>query len=100
MGKRFDYALILFEYLKKNEGIFSNIRTIAEQLNLPYAYLEKVAQELKRLGLIEAKKGLGGGYRLNKNKAVSISTLMNLYNPMRSFCPVLRKIKSIEVQPR
>lgn len=90
--KRFDYALILFEHLKSNEGVFVNIRETAKELNLPYAYLEKIAQELKKSGFIEAKKGMGGGYRLiNSQTDKSIQKLVEFYNPLRSFCPVFRK---------
>lgn len=102
MGKkRFDYALMLFEYLKRNEGVFTNICEAAKELDLPYSYLEKVAQGLKKGGLLEGRRGAGGGYRLiGKPKSISIDTLINFYDSTYSFCPVLRKIKSMEVQPR
>lgn len=93
MGKkRFDYALMLFEYLKRNEGVFTNIRVAAKELDLPHAYLEKVAQGLKKGGILEGRRGAGGGYRLaGKSENVSVETLINFYEPIRSFCPLLRK---------
>ncbi|MFY9462240.1 MAG: Rrf2 family transcriptional regulator [Candidatus Sungiibacteriota bacterium] len=94
MKKRFDYALVLIEYLKQKNGEFADIRTIAEEYQLPRAYLEKVAQELKRGGWLESRKGSGGGYRLKKNPAaVSVDALINFYEPIRSFCPLLRTLK-------
>lgn len=96
MNKRFDYALVLFERLKRSEGVFVDIRGIAKELGFPSAYLEKVAQELKRANLLEAKKGTGGGYRIARGQAgVSVETLINFYHPMSSFCPLLRTTKSI-----
>lgn len=95
MGKkRFDYALILVECLKQKKGEFADVRTIAEEFQLPRAYLEKVAQELKRAGWLESRKGTGGGYRLMKNpRASSVEALINFYSPIHSFCPLLRSIK-------
>ena len=94
MKKRFDYALILVECLKQKKGEFAGIRTIAEEFQLPRAYLEKVAQELKRAGWLESRKGAGGGYRLMKNPhASSVEALINFYEPLHSFCPLLRTLK-------
>ena len=94
MKKRFDYALILIERLKQHKGEFADIRMIAKELRLPKAYLEKVAQELKHGGWLESKKGAGGGYRLAKNAAaVSVAALINFYEPIHSFCPLLRTLK-------
>lgn len=94
MKKRFDYALILVERLRQKNGGFANVKTIAKEFKLPPAYLEKVAQELKRAGWLEARKGAGGGYRLAKNpKEVSVGALINFYEPVYSFCPVLREFK-------
>ena len=94
MKRRFDYALILLERLKKGDGKFMEIRRIAEEFGLPRAYLEKVAQELKRAGWLEARRGAGGGYRLAKDPGtVSIEALINFYEPVYSFCPLLRTLK-------
>jgi Rrf2 family nitric oxide-sensitive transcriptional repressor len=94
MKKRFDYALMLMECLKKRGG-FVDIRTAAEESKLPRAYLEKVAQELKRAGWLEARKGAGGGYRLAKDPSgVSVEALINFYESRRSFCPLLRDLKN------
>ena len=94
MKRKFDYALILLEHLKKSRGGFMNIKTVAEEFKLPAAYLEKVAQELKRAGWLEGRRGFGGGYRLAKDpSAVSVESLISFYEPIYSFCPVLRDLK-------
>ena len=94
MKKKFDYALILLSHLKRKKDDFVDIRSVAEESNIPRAYLEKVAQELKRAGWLEAREGAGGGYRLVENpEAVSIEKLIDFYEPISSFCPVLRKLK-------
>lgn len=95
MGKkRFDYALILLEYLKQNPEKFIDTSTVADKFGLPQAYLEKVAQELKRAGWLEGRRGAGGGYRLLKDPAsVSVESLISFYEPIYSFCPLLRELK-------
>lgn len=94
MRKRFDYAVTLIGHLKEQGGAFVDITKAAEASGLPKAYLEKVAQELKRAGWLEARKGLGGGYRLKGDGApVSVEALINFYNPIYELCPVLRALK-------
>ncbi len=94
MKRKFDYAVILTEYLKNQNGRFIDIKNVAEEFQLPRAYLEKVAQELKRAGWLESRRGAGGGYRLAKNPSpFSVETLINFYEPIHSFCPLLRSVK-------
>ncbi len=94
MKRKFDYALVLVECLKKRSGEFIGVKTVAKEFRLPEAYLEKVAQELKRAGWLEGRRGAGGGYRLLKDPAaVSVENLINFYEPVYSFCPLLRELK-------
>ena len=94
MRKRFDYAVVLLGHLKKGGGTFVDIGKVAEESRLPRAYLEKIAQELKRAGWLESKKGSGGGYRLLRDpEAVSVEALIHFYQPVAAFCPVLRTLK-------
>jgi Rrf2 family protein len=37
---------------------------VAERQGIPLRYLEQILQELRRAGLVEAKRGPGGGYAL------------------------------------
>jgi len=96
MKRKFDYALLLVEYLKKKGGDFADVRMVAGELHIPPAYLEKVAQELKRAGWLESRRGFGGGYRLAKDpRAASVENLINFYEPMYMFCPLLRTVKRL-----
>ncbi|QQG45508.1 MAG: Rrf2 family transcriptional regulator [Candidatus Sungiibacteriota bacterium] len=96
MKKRFDYALILIEYLKQKKETFADVRTVAGEFHLPRAYLEKVAQELKHAGWLESRRGAGGGYRLAESRrAASVGNLIDFYAPIYSLCPVLRTIKKL-----
>ena len=94
MRKRFDYAIALIGHLKERGGTFVGIGNVAQASGLPRAYLEKVAQELKHVGWLEARKGPGGGYRIKgEGVPVSVEALINFYNPINEFCPVLRTLK-------
>jgi DNA-binding IscR family transcriptional regulator len=93
MHSRFDYAIALIEYIRKRNGAFVDVGTAGAELKLPPAYLEKVAQGLKKGGILEGRRGAGGGYRLaNKSVNISVETLINFYEPRYNFCPVLRGI--------
>jgi Rrf2 family protein len=40
------------------------ISTLSEEQRIPHKFLEVILWELKRQGIVESKKGKGGGYRL------------------------------------
>jgi Rrf2 family protein len=48
------------------EGRFVTLQEIADRMSLSQGYLEEIAAALKHAGLMEGKKGTGGGYRLSK----------------------------------
>jgi len=53
LKKRFDYGLMLIEKLKGSPDNYIDVRGIARENKIPSAYLEKIAQELKKAGWIE-----------------------------------------------
>jgi Rrf2 family protein len=40
------------------------VQTICEEQNIPKKFLEQILTELRNLGVVESKRGAGGGYRL------------------------------------
>jgi Rrf2 family protein len=40
------------------------IQAIAEQQNIPKRFLEQILNDLKLAGLVQSRRGMGGGYRL------------------------------------
>ena len=93
MSKRFDYGLILIERLKKEPRGFLDVRTIAKEYKIPAAYLEKVAQEFKKAGWLESRRGREGGYRLIRE--TSVSDLINFFEKSYQFCPLGKYAKSV-----
>ena len=62
------YGLHALIYLSEryNAGP-SLIADLAQKENIPKKFLEMILLELKRQGILESKKGKGGGYRLAKH---------------------------------
>ena len=89
MAKGFDYGIVLVERLKAAGGAYLDAKSVAKEHNMPEAYMEKVAQELRRAGWLEARRGIGGGYKLVK-KDLKISELINFFERPYNICPITR----------
>jgi Rrf2 family protein len=65
LSVRGEYALraLLVLTLHHGENVVP-IQTIADEQNIPKKFLEQILNDLKRLGAVESKRGVNGGYRL------------------------------------
>src|SRR6476620_10319529 len=54
----------LFDIAFHNDGRPTQIKDIAERESIPARFLEQIFQDLKRAGLVGAKRGPRGGYHL------------------------------------
>jgi Rrf2 family protein len=63
ISKKAYYGLRAMVYLAQNNRVAS-IHTMAQDEHLPQDYLEKIVQQLRATGLVDATKGQGGGYEL------------------------------------
>ncbi len=52
--------------LHEDEAGPTSVRDIAERTGLPQPYLEQILLALKGAGLVRSKRGVGGGYVLNR----------------------------------
>ena len=66
VNKKTQYALQALQYLAEhqNQGPVL-ISEIAEQKKIPLKFLENILLQLRKEGILESKKGKGGGYFLN-----------------------------------
>lgn len=64
-----------------------SIHTIATSEHLPEDYLEKILQKLRSAGIVEAKKGVEGGYLLARpaNKISVWDIVYELDGPIKTF---------------
>lgn len=70
LTKRSKYGLKAVLYLarQRDRGPIS-VAEVAEQEHIPRKFLEAILVDLKRQGLLQSKKGLGGGYVLTRQPA-------------------------------
>jgi Rrf2 family protein len=64
--KKTDYGLRAISELARHPGGAISIGMIAEKHGIPDSFLEKIMQELRQAGLVEATHGRGGGYCLSR----------------------------------
>lgn len=64
-----------------------SIHTIAEAEHLPEDYLEKILQNLRKAGIVEAKKGISGGYILaRKARKITVWDILSVLDgPIKTF---------------
>lgn len=82
LSKKSQYAFKALTYLaeKYNEGPVL-ISEISKKKKIPLKFLENILLELKKAGILESKKGKGGGYFLKKNPSkVNVANVIRLVN--------------------
>lgn len=80
LSKKAQYAFRALTHLvnKYDEGPVL-ISEIAESKNIPIKFLEFILLELKKAGILESKKGKGGGYYFNKHpSATSVASIIRI----------------------
>ncbi len=66
LNKKTQYALQALQYLAEHQGQGPVlISEISEKKKIPLKFLENILLELRKEGILESKKGKGGGYFLN-----------------------------------
>ena len=82
LSKKSQYAFKALAYLteKFNQGPVL-ISEISTKKKVPLKFLENILLELKKAGILESKKGKGGGYYLKKDPAqIKVATIVRLVN--------------------
>jgi Rrf2 family protein len=69
VSTRGDYAsrALLSLALRDNLTLPVSVRDLAERTGLPQPYLEQILLTLKAVGLVQSKRGVGGGYVLARS---------------------------------
>ena len=67
LSQRGEYALRALLVLGMNHGPeVVRIREIAQQQNIPRRFLEQILNDLKSAGFVQSRRGVAGGYRLQR----------------------------------
>jgi Rrf2 family protein len=80
LSKKTQYAFKALTYIaeKKKDGPVL-IAEIAKKKKIPLKFLENILLELKKAGLLESKKGKGGGYFFKEDPAyIPLAQVMRL----------------------
>jgi len=59
-----DYAIRILQYLHKHKEDLPTAMTISQSIGITYPFFIKIANQLKKKGLLSAVQGRNGGYRL------------------------------------
>ncbi len=89
LSKKTQYAFQALMYLSEhaNEGPVL-IAEISKKKKIPLKFLENILLELRKAGILESKKGKGGGYFFAKDPgAVTLATVMRLIDGPISLLP-------------
>ena len=80
LSKKTQYAFKALMYLaQKNSDEPVLIAEISQRRNIPLKFLENILLELKKNGILESKKGKGGGYYLAKRaEKIFLADVMRL----------------------
>jgi Rrf2 family protein len=85
------YALRATVFLAKIESGFTSRIDIAEATMVPHEYLLKVLNELDAAGIVESRRGPGGGYRLTRSSddITTLDVVLSVDSiPRISACPL------------
>jgi Rrf2 family protein len=86
-----EYALRAVVAIAHAEGETAPTQRIAKITKVPAGYLPKVLQMLGRAGLVESRRGLGGGFRLAKPaQELTVLEVVNAVDPVKRIekCPL------------
>ncbi|MGW5656168.1 RrF2 family transcriptional regulator [Streptomyces humi] len=75
-----DLALRLLMRLAVAEGTTPTTREVAGDMDVPYTHAAKVVAELQHLGLVDARRGRGGGLTLTeRGRTASVGALVRTF---------------------
>lgn len=86
-----EYAMRAMSWLALTPNELVSAGSLAESTRVPADYLAKILQQLSQAGLITGRRGVGGGYRLNRPAdQVLLLDILQVVDPIERIqkCPV------------
>ena len=91
-----EYALRAIVWLAEHndQGPIGN-QLIAEGTKVPTTYLAKILQELVKADLVSSRRGVGGGFELNRDPdVITVLEVVNAVDPIQRYTQCPLKLKS------
>ena len=82
-------AVVMLAHLKKESLVGS--KELAERAKVPPSYIPKLMQNLVKAGIVDSKRGVGGGFQLLKPpEKITIWDVVNAVDPVQRIvgCPL------------
>ena len=90
-----DYAVRILQFLYINKDTLLTATTIAESTGVTYPFFIKIANQLKKKGLLKSIHGRNGGYLLGKSAhKISLYDVFLCIEGELQFCPCLKNGRS------
>lgn len=80
ISSKTEYALktVLDLAMHRNEGV-THVSDIAERQNIPQKFLEQILLTLKGAGIVASRRGVNGGYFLNRSPAkITLASIVSM----------------------
>lgn len=90
-SKTAEYALRAIVYLADHTDVAQTTQQIADATQVPANYLSKTLQGLGRAGLVQAQRGVGGGFALARPaETLTVLDVVNAVDPVQRIveCPL------------
>ena len=97
LSKKTEYALRALIYAARYpEGTTFQIRDLAEKNGIPKKFLELILLELKNAGILESRRGVGGGYLLARRpEAIRAGEIVEAFEgPVAADAPARGAVKT------
>ena len=87
LSRQVQYALCgIFDLAYNGGGEPVRVQAIGERQRIPYRYLEQIFARLRRAGLVEGKRGPGGGYVLCREpERINLREVVEAVEGLRAF---------------
>ena len=87
VSHKVQYAVrAVFDIAHGADGRPAQLRDVARRQAIPAAFLEQICRQLGRAGIVAARRGPGGGYKLARPpEAITIGDIMRAIDGQRAF---------------
>ena len=82
-------AVVMLAHLKKEHLV--GAKELAERAKVPSSYLPKLMQNLVKAGIVDSRRGVGGGFSLKRSPdEITILDIVNAVDPIKRIvgCPL------------